>query len=103
MSRAEVSPADLSGELVSRHLEDLATAGRVAQSAAAVVPEWGHHLAQVFADGGKLLACGNGGSAAEAHHLTGELLGRLWELNPSQPGARIVCVALNKALQLGEP
>jgi D-sedoheptulose 7-phosphate isomerase len=78
ISRA-VSPVDLSVELVSRHLEDVSTAARVAQSAAPVVAEWGQHLAQVFADGGKLLACGNGGSAAEAQHLTGELLGRFRE------------------------
>jgi D-sedoheptulose 7-phosphate isomerase len=63
-------------ELVGRHLDDLAAAARVAQSAVPVVAEWGQRLAEVFAAGGKLLACGNGGSAAEAQHLTGELLGR---------------------------
>jgi len=31
---------------------------------------------EVFAGGGKLLICGNGGSAAEAQHLAGELMGR---------------------------
>jgi D-sedoheptulose 7-phosphate isomerase len=34
-------------------------------------------IAASFAAGGKLLAAGNGGSAAEAQHLTGELVGRL--------------------------
>ncbi|HET9302500.1 MAG TPA: SIS domain-containing protein [Propionibacteriaceae bacterium] len=63
-------------ELVSQHLDALAAAAREAVSAAPVVYEWGHRLAAVFAAGGKLLACGNGGSAAEAQHLTGELLGR---------------------------
>jgi len=67
---------ELTAELVGRHLEDLAAAAQVAQSAATVVAEWGQRLAEVFAGGGKLLACGNGGSAAEAQHLTGELLGR---------------------------
>jgi D-sedoheptulose 7-phosphate isomerase len=66
----------LTAELVGRHLDDLAAAAQAAQSAAPVVAEWGQRLAEVFADGGKLLACGNGGSAAEAQHLTGELLGR---------------------------
>lgn len=37
---------------------------------------WGCHLAGVLGAGGRLLACGNGGSAAEAQHLTGELVGR---------------------------
>jgi D-sedoheptulose 7-phosphate isomerase len=63
-------------ELVSRHLDALATAAREAASAAPVVHEWGRRLAAVFATGGKLLTCGNGGSAAEAQHLTAELLGR---------------------------
>jgi len=69
----------MSVEFVSRHLDDLAVAAQVAQSVAPVVAEWGQRLAHVFADGGKLLACGNGGSAAEAQHLTGELLGRFRE------------------------
>jgi D-sedoheptulose 7-phosphate isomerase len=67
---------ELTAELVCRHLDDLAAAAQAAQSAAPVVAQWGQRLAEVFAGGGKLLACGNGGSAAEAQHLTGELLGR---------------------------
>jgi D-sedoheptulose 7-phosphate isomerase len=38
--------------------------------------EWGARLACVLAGGGRLLAAGNGGSAAEAQHLTAELVGR---------------------------
>jgi D-sedoheptulose 7-phosphate isomerase len=38
--------------------------------------EWGRHLARVLIDGGRLLAAGNGGSAAQAQHLTSELVGR---------------------------
>ncbi|MEU8803610.1 SIS domain-containing protein [Spirillospora sp. NPDC048819] len=37
---------------------------------------WGRRLAGVLRGGGRLLACGNGGSAAEAQHLTAELVGR---------------------------
>jgi phosphoheptose isomerase len=33
-------------------------------------------IAEAFASGGKLLVCGNGGSAADAQHLAGELVGR---------------------------
>jgi D-sedoheptulose 7-phosphate isomerase len=36
----------------------------------------GARLAQVLRGGGKLLVCGNGGSAADAQHFSGELLGR---------------------------
>jgi D-sedoheptulose 7-phosphate isomerase len=37
---------------------------------------WGERLAEVLVGGGRLLACGNGGSAAEAQHLVAELVGR---------------------------
>ncbi len=33
-------------------------------------------MARCLANGGKILVCGNGGSAADAQHMTGELLGR---------------------------
>jgi D-sedoheptulose 7-phosphate isomerase len=74
--RSVVAVSQRNEELVSRHLDALATAAHGAASAAPVVNEWGHRLAAVFAAGGKVLTCGNGGSAAEAQHLSGELLGR---------------------------
>ena len=37
---------------------------------------WGRRLARVLLGGGRLLAVGNGGSAAQAQHLTSELVGR---------------------------
>lgn len=43
-------------------------------------------VARSLAAGGKVLACGNGGSAADAQHLTGELVGRFLIERPSLPG-----------------
>jgi D-sedoheptulose 7-phosphate isomerase len=40
------------------------------------IDAWGRRLADVVLAGGRLLAAGNGGSAAEAQHLTAELVGR---------------------------
>ena len=40
------------------------------------IEAWGCHLASVLLGGGRLLAVGNGGSAAMAQHLTSELVGR---------------------------
>lgn len=40
------------------------------------VQGWGHHLARVLGGGGRVLAAGNGGSAAQAQHFTAELIGR---------------------------
>lgn len=37
---------------------------------------WGAQLASVLSRGGRLLVAGNGGSAAQAQHLTSELVGR---------------------------
>jgi D-sedoheptulose 7-phosphate isomerase len=58
------------------HLAALAEAARRTRESAPKILAWGRHLAAVFEAGGRLLACGNGGSAAEAQHLTGELVGR---------------------------
>lgn len=41
-----------------------------------VATRWGQQLAPVLQGGGRLLAVGNGGSAAQAQHLTAELVGR---------------------------
>ncbi|GAA1445767.1 SIS domain-containing protein [Nocardiopsis tropica] len=43
---------------------------------AARVEVWGRRAARALRDGQRLFACGNGGSAAEAQHLTAELTGR---------------------------
>lgn len=43
---------------------------------AARVADWGERLAAALHRGGRLLAAGNGGSAAQAQHLTAELVGR---------------------------
>jgi D-sedoheptulose 7-phosphate isomerase len=43
---------------------------------AARLERWGVRLAEVLLAGGRLLAAGNGGSAAEAQHLAAELVGR---------------------------
>ncbi|NEE02318.1 D-sedoheptulose-7-phosphate isomerase [Phytoactinopolyspora halotolerans] len=43
---------------------------------------WGGELAGVLAGGGRLLTAGNGGSAAEAQHLTAELVGRYRDERP---------------------
>ncbi len=40
------------------------------------IDAWGQQLARVLLAGGRLLAVGNGGSAAHAQHLTSELVGR---------------------------
>ena len=47
------------------------------------VDGWGLHLAGVLQGGGRLLAAGNGGSAAQVAHLTSELVGRYRDDRPA--------------------
>jgi D-sedoheptulose 7-phosphate isomerase len=42
-------------------------------------------MAQSLLNDGKLLSCGNGGSAADAQHFSGELLGRFERERPGLP------------------
>jgi D-sedoheptulose 7-phosphate isomerase len=58
------------------HLAELRAALTRFSSCVEVVDDWGCRLARVLSGGGRLLAAGNGGSAAQAQHLTAELVGR---------------------------
>lgn len=62
--------------MIEEHFEALRTALERNSRFAPSIRRWGQDLAAVFDNGGRLLACGNGGSAAEAQHLTAELVGR---------------------------
>jgi D-sedoheptulose 7-phosphate isomerase len=77
--------SSLPSDLVCDHLRALADGARRIELAANTIRDWAEHLAQVFCAGGMVLACGNGGSAAEAQHLTGELVGRFRHERPSLP------------------
>jgi D-sedoheptulose 7-phosphate isomerase len=58
------------------HLAALAVALRALDEQVERIDGWGTHLAEVLLRGGRLLAAGNGGSAALAQHLAAELVGR---------------------------
>jgi glycosyltransferase involved in cell wall biosynthesis/phosphoheptose isomerase len=58
------------------HLEALRTALSGLEGERERLEHWGRSLAGRLLDGGRLLAVGNGGSAAQAQHLTAELVGR---------------------------
>ncbi len=59
-----------------RHLAALAEPLAALEAQTERIDGWGRHLAGVLSGGGRLLAAGNGGSAAQAQHLTSELVGR---------------------------
>jgi D-sedoheptulose 7-phosphate isomerase len=58
------------------HLRELVAAAAAFDGCVEVADAWGTRLAAVLTAGGRLLAAGNGGSAAQAQHLTAELVGR---------------------------
>jgi D-sedoheptulose 7-phosphate isomerase len=64
------------------HLRELTEAIERFGPCVDMVDGWGVRLAGVLGDGGRLLAAGNGGSAAQAQHLTAELVGRYREDRP---------------------
>jgi D-sedoheptulose 7-phosphate isomerase len=55
-----------------------ASAALAARPGAAAVERAARLVGEALAAGGQLLLCGNGGSAADAQHLAGELVGRLF-------------------------
>ncbi len=65
------------------HLAALSSALASLENEVDEVDAWGRHLAGVLMGGGRLLAVGNGGSAALAQHLTSELVGRYRDDRPA--------------------
>src|ERR671924_545169 len=65
------------------HLASLAEPLSALESDVDRLGGWGRHLARVLITGGRLLAAGNGGSAAQAQHLTSELVGRYRDERPA--------------------
>jgi rfaE bifunctional protein nucleotidyltransferase chain/domain/rfaE bifunctional protein kinase chain/domain len=61
---------------LGEHCADLGRGLAALRSLAPWIDGRAAHLAEVLRGGGRLLAAGNGGSAAEAQHLTAELVGR---------------------------
>ncbi|MEU7932684.1 D-sedoheptulose-7-phosphate isomerase [Micromonospora echinofusca] len=67
------------GTPLDAHLTNLAAALVPFRRHEPLLSRWGAVLARRLVDGGRLLVAGNGGSAAEAQHLTAELVGKLRE------------------------
>ncbi|MFE1251265.1 SIS domain-containing protein [Streptomyces sp. NPDC058735] len=81
MSEPSAHPALDAARLHCRSLEE--ALGRFRRHGVDRIAGWGVHLADVLTGGGRLLAAGNGGSAAQAQHLTAELVGRYRRERPA--------------------
>ena len=71
-----VVEATLAESELASHLDQLIEALRNPQTGLWAARRWGRLLAAPLTAGHRLLVAGNGGSAAEAQHLTAELVGR---------------------------
>jgi D-sedoheptulose 7-phosphate isomerase len=69
-------------ERIVAHLEALPGPLAALEREVVRLENWGAQLAGVLLRGGRLLAVGNGGSAAQAQHLTAELVGRYRDERP---------------------
>lgn len=74
--RAATAVAGELSSTVTEHVQQLSPALDSLGRHAEMLGSWGGTLARVLWDGGRLLVAGNGGSAAEAQHLSAELVGR---------------------------
>ncbi len=73
-------------EVVRRHLNESAgVMGRVSESCTSSISKAAAILVASLKSGGKLLLCGNGGSAADCHHLAAEFVNTLTRAVPRPP------------------
>jgi D-sedoheptulose 7-phosphate isomerase len=72
--------------LVNEHFaESVATKQAAAKVLAPAIARAGQLMAQSLLDDGKILSCGNGGSAADAQHFSAEMLNRFEMERPGLP------------------
>ena len=80
---------DVTEKIAGMAAEAAGVAGRWGDDETAAVQRTAALLTDVFEAGGKVLVAGNGGSAADAQHIAGELAGRFRRQRPP-----LACVAL---------
>ncbi|HEY0836693.1 MAG TPA: SIS domain-containing protein [Azospirillum sp.] len=83
--------------MLSRYLEESIAVLRRTQEAldATIVETAVARIADALGAGKPLLVCGNGGSASDAQHITGELVGRFLK---ERRGLNAICLSSNPAV-----
>lgn len=81
--------------MLTQHIEELCLDLHALASHEAALNALSDAVLHAFNNGGKLLTCGNGGSAAEAAHLAEEFTGRFYRERPSLPG---LCLSIDGTL-----
>src|SRR4029077_1486759 len=70
---------------------------RAASACADAVVAAAHMIAATFAAGGKILLCGNGGSAADSQHFAAEFVSQLTKEN-SRPGLPAIALTTDTSI-----
>ena len=81
----------MSEELVIGRLKETARLLEASGSQAAAVRAAAEAVAAAYRSGNKLLLCGNGGSAADAQHIAGEMTGRFLREREAWPAIALHC------------
>ena len=63
-------------KIISKHLDEHQTVLSTLESLAPQIKTVANHMIQALKNGNSIFWCGNGGSASDAQHLAGELIGR---------------------------
>ena len=63
-------------EIIKKHLDEHQTVLSTLESLALQIETVANHMIQALQNGNTIFWCGNGGSASDAQHLAGELVGR---------------------------
>jgi len=67
------------------HFRESVALKKASESLAPLIAEAARIMAKCLLDDGKILSCGNGGSAADSQHFSGEMLGRFEIERPGLP------------------
>jgi len=81
--------------MLTQHIEELCLDLQALAAHEPTLTALSDAVLHAFNNGGKLLTCGNGGSAAEAAHLAEEFTGRFYRERPSLPG---LCLSIDGTL-----
>ncbi|MBK52465.1 MAG: phosphoheptose isomerase [Gammaproteobacteria bacterium] len=80
---------DLQDRMLGHFLESIETQRKAAADLTAVIQIAGETMVNCLLSDGKILSCGNGGSAGDAQHFSAELLNRFEKERPGLPAIAI--------------
>jgi D-sedoheptulose 7-phosphate isomerase len=90
MASSRNSDLTAAGALFRQTIDDLVAAlGRLDQTHLDAVTALATDVDAAWRSGGKLLVCGNGGSAADSQHIVAELVGRFLADRPGYPAVAL--------------